>query len=166
MKTKELTISAMLTMVLYGAYILFSQVLYLEAVTFVTLLIALLFPLKISVLAAFSFGILNILLNGLFPWTIMYLILFPLYMLIGNKLKNKILSSELMMVIVVFLFSFLLGQLVDLPFVLFSGKLTAIYLLLGFKTSLIQGFISAMLANFLFKKAYDRIYRYLRGKNL
>lgn len=166
MKTKELTITAMLCMIMYGAFILFSQVLYLEAITFVTILMAVIFPLKITLTASICFGLIHILLNGLFPWTIMYMILFPLYTFIAYNLRNQIIKSELFQVIICFLFSFLLGQLVELPFVLFSGKATWLYLLVGLKTSLIQGFISVLLANFLFTQAYDRINKYIRGKQL
>lgn len=166
MKVKEITLCAMLCMIMYGSYILLSGVLYLEAVTFTTILIAVLFPLKLSLTAAFCFGLINILLQGIFPWSIMYLIIFPLYVLVAYRLRESIITSELVQVVICFLFSFLIGQFADLPYILFSGKITIVYMLIGLKTSLIQGFLSALLANFLFKKAYDRIYKYLKGVGL
>jgi len=47
--------------------------------------------------------------------------------------------------------SFLTGQLVQLPFMLISEKITVIYVLMGLKTSLIQGFMSMALCAICYK---------------
>ena len=49
------------------------------------------------------------------------------------------------------LLSFMTGQLLQLPYMLVSSKVTAFYLLAGLKTSLIQGGLSAVLCFVLFQ---------------
>ena len=53
--------------------------------------------------------------------------------------------------------SFATGQLLDLPFILFSPKVTLIYIVLGLKTSVIQGLVSALEALFLLDPLLDRL---------
>ena len=48
-------------------------------------------------------------------------------------------------------FSFLTGQLVDLPFLLLSDTVTVLYMLMGLKTSLIQGCLTFLVLLFLFE---------------
>lgn len=164
MKPKQLATVALLVALMYIAYSLFSLVLYLEVITFVTVLIACLFPLKIAMMASFCFGLLHIVLNGIFPWTVMFILIFPMYSFLGYTLKRFLIQNGTLTILIGFMFSFLIGQLVDLPYLLFSGKITVLYLMVGLKTSLMQGLLSAFLYAFLFKKAYDRIDKALKGK--
>lgn len=150
MSVRQLTRIALMACLQYVVFTMFSQILYLEAVTLVTLLFAVVFPLKEAMLASVIFALINMLTRGIMPWTFMYLLLFPSYSLIAYQLRNVMKRNTEWAVMLCFLFSFLLGQLVDLPFLLFSGKITMIYLLMGLKTSLIQGFLSACEAAFLF----------------
>lgn len=162
MKPTVLTRIAMMACMQYAVFTMFSQVLYLEAVTLITLLFAVVFPLRESMLASVIFACVNMLTRGVMPWTIMYLILFPLYSLLGYSMRSLLISRNEWTVLICFLFSFLLGQLVDLPFILFSGKITMIYMLMGLKTSLIQGFLSACEAAFLFDPLYRQLIK-IRG---
>lgn len=162
MKPSVLTRIAMMACMQYVVFTMFSQVLYLEAVTLITLLFAVVFPLRESMLASVIFACVNMLTRGVMPWTIMYLILFPLYSLLGYTLRTLLISRNEWTLLICFLFSFLLGQLVDLPFILFSGKITMIYMLMGLKTSLIQGFLSACEAAFLFDPLYRQLMK-IRG---
>lgn len=157
MKTKQLTRIAFLACILMVSYLSFSQILYLEVVTFVTMVIAVCFPLKESLWAALIFGLLVILFQGLFIWNVMYAVIFPIYVLIAYILRKKLLQYNSLAIIVGFCFSFLLGQLLDLPFLLFSKEVTYLYWLMGLKTSLIQGVLSAVQATFLFEPFCARI---------
>ena len=47
--------------------------------------------------------------------------------------------------------AFLTGQLVDLPFLLFSKTITMLYLVMGLKTSLIQGCLTFIVTLFLWE---------------
>lgn len=75
-----------------------------------------------------------------------------------------LIKSHVAQILICFLFSFLLGQLVDLPFLLFSDKVTMLYLLLGLKTSLIQGVITAIEAALFFDAFYTRINKVMEVK--
>lgn len=93
----------------------------------------------------------------------MDLLLFPTYVWICHGLKKPLIQSSWLSILVCFLLSFLLGQLIDLPFLLFSKEVTVLYWVMGLKTSLIQGFISAVLTAFLFEPVCDRIHK-LQGE--
>ena len=79
MKASQLTRIAIMACLQYVVFTMFSQILYLEAVTLITLLFAVVFPLKESMLASAVFALINMLTRGILPWTIMYLVLFPCY---------------------------------------------------------------------------------------
>ena len=162
MKASQLTRIAIMACLQYVVFTMFSQILYLEAVTLITLLFAVVFPLKESMLASAVFALINMLTRGILPWTIMYLVLFPCYSFTVYHLRNMLIGRNEWTICICFLFSFLLGQLVDLPFLLFSGKITMIYMLMGLKTSLIQGFLSACEAAFLFDPLYRQLIK-IRG---
>ena len=69
-----------------------------------------------------------------------------------RRLQQEILKQTFLRTgIHLWLLSFLTGQLVQLPFMLISGKITAIYILMGLKTSLIQGFMSMALCAICYK---------------
>lgn len=163
MKTRELTHIALLACIMYVGFVSFSSVLYLEVITVITVLIGVTFKLKESLMASLVFAMINLLTNGIFPWTIMYLILFPCFSFLSYALRNLLIKSHVTQILICFLFSFLLGQLVDLPFMLFSGKVTMLYLLLGLKTSLIQGVITAIEAALFFDTFYIRIKKVMEG---
>ena len=57
--------------------------------------------------------------------------------------------------------SFLTGQLLQLPFMLFSKKVTLIYIIMGLKTSIIQGVLSFLVCWLLFERV-NRILEKLR----
>ena len=164
MNTKQLTHIAFLACIMMVAYLSFSSVLYLEILTFTALVIAVCLPLKESLMASFIFGLLMILLQGIFPWTVMYLVIFPVYVFFAYHLRKLLFLQSWLPVLINFLYSFLLGQLLDLPFLLFSKEATYLYWLMGIKTSLIQGCLSAAIAAFLFEPVCDRINKILGGK--
>ena len=76
---------------------------------------------------------------------------FPLYGWIFSKsrdfLKKRLWANALL----AGFFSFLTGQLVDLPFLLFSKTVTILYLVMGLKTSLIQGCLKFIVTLFLWE---------------
>ena len=147
----------------YVVFTMFSQIIYLEAVTLVTVLFAVTFERREAVMASVVFALINLLTRGIMPWTIMYLILFPLYSGLAGLCRTLIEQHGEASIFVCFLFSFLLGQLVDLPFILFSGKITLLYMLMGLKTSAIQGFITGIEAAFLFEPLARQL-RKIKGR--
>ena len=67
----------------------------------------------------------------------MYCLIYPLYSLFIGCSRKFLNRHFLALVFTCGFLSFLTGQLVQLPFMLISGKITAIYILMGLKTSLI-----------------------------
>lgn len=157
MKVRELSRVAFLAAMLYVGFVMFSSILYLEVVTLMIILYGSCLPLKESTMAGFIFGLIYLLSQGIFPRTLMYMIIFPSYACIAYLARNSLKSHSSLAIPLCFICSFALGQLVDLPFLLFSNKITLIYILLGVKTSLIQALITATQAYFLFEPCQRRL---------
>ena len=81
----------------------------------------------------------------------MYCLIYPLYSLIVGCSRNFLNRHFFVLVFTCGFLSFLTGQLVQLPFMLISDKITLIYMLLGLKTSLIQGGMSMALCAICYK---------------
>lgn len=165
MKVRELSRVAILAAMLYVGFVMFSSILYLEVVTLMIVVYGSCLPLKESTMAGFIFGFLYLLSNGIFPWTVMYILIFPLYAFIGYLFRHHLRTYPHVSVLLCFFLSFLLGQLIDIPFLLFSNKITFLYILLGIKTSLIQGLVSAMQAYFLFEVCQKRFIQLNKSSN-
>lgn len=150
MGVKQLTRIALMASILEVVFISFSQILYLEAITLTIALFACVFDRKDAFWSSVIFGLLNLIIQGVSIWTFAYVLIFPLYSLLFSCTKKILLKYRWMIVVLVGLCSFGTGQLLDLPFILFSPKVTLIYVMLGLKTSIIQGCISALEALFLF----------------
>ena len=148
---KELCVISIIACIEAVVFTSFSQVLYLEAITLTILMFAVVFKKRISLMGAVVYGLVNMVINGITPWTFMYFLIFPCYtalvILMKPVLKDHVLGYSLLCG----LLSFMTGQLLQLPYMLVSSKVTAFYLLAGLKTSLIQGGLSAVLCFVLFQ---------------
>lgn len=130
----------------------FSFILYIEFITFTVVIFAMIFSRRMAILSSVVFGILNmILIQGITPWSIGYLIIYPMYSLIISSFKPILRNHFILLCIVCGFFSFLTGQLLQLPFMLFSKYLTIFYIIAGLKTSLIQGMVSSISCMVLYK---------------
>ncbi len=165
MKVKDLTKTSLFGCLQFLVFYLFSDILYLEMITITTVLIALVFPRKQSVYGSIVFGVLNILLKqGLTSWSIMYLLIYPTYSLITSFIKNKKLRNNIYFIaFIAFFFSFMTGQLVQLPYMLVAKNITYIYILIGLKTSIIQASITGIITLFLYKPLYKTLKK-IEGK--
>ncbi|MBM6831290.1 cytochrome B [Faecalicoccus acidiformans] len=165
MTVKELCVIAIIGAIEFVVFTSFSFILYLECITFTVLIFSVVFPIKIAVSGAVVFDLLNIvLIQGITPWSLCYLGIYPVYSWIFSTWKQPLPKKLWLLAFVCAFFSFLTGQLLQLPFLLFSKTLTILYLILGLKTSLIQGALSAMICLFLYhptKKALCAIERKL-----
>ncbi len=141
MTIKKLSLNAILASLLFVVYLTFSQILYLEFLTFSIILISLNVPRKDAILIVVTFVILVWLVYGINLWSLMYLIIYPGFAFLISVSKKIIKKSEYYVAITGFTFALLAGNLIDLPFILFSKELTLIYLVLGFKTTLVQAVI-------------------------
>lgn len=151
MSVRQLVQAALLGALELVVFTAFSGILYLEAVTFTIVCVALCLDRRIAVLSSVCFCVLNMLLiQGLTPWSLMYLAIYPLYSLGVSCLRTRHMTS-LQAALVTGCLSFLTGQLLQIPWMLFSRVLAAGYLLLGLQTSLIQGGLSAILTLCLFR---------------
>ena len=164
MTAKQLARIALMAAMMQVVFTMFSGILYLEAITLTVAVIAVAFDRKESVLAALVFTLTNMLVQGVSIWTFAYCLVYPSYALIFSCLKNVILKHRWLAVVMIGLCSFATGQLLDLPFILFSPKVTMIYILLGLKTSFLQGALSALEALFLFDPLVDRLTKLERKK--
>lgn len=151
MNVRQMAHIALMGAILYAVFQAFSNILYLEMITFTILCFAHTFTRKEVVISCVLFACIQILLNGLTLWNVAYLLIFPLYGWIFSKsrdlLKNHLWANALLSGF----FSFLTGQLVDLPFLLFSKTVTMLYMLMGLKTSLIQGCLTFIVTLFLWE---------------
>lgn len=149
MKTKELTKIAMFAGMYEVVFLTFSNILYLELITFTLCICSLMLPKKTAIYSALCFGILHMLLQGVTPWTLIYALIYPSYAYMIQMGKTFLKKHEIVFCLVVGLFSFCTGQLLDLPYLLVSKQVTMFYLLMGLKTSLIQSGISCIAAMIL-----------------
>ena len=79
MKTRELTRIALMGTILYVVFQAFSDILYLEMITFTILAFSQVFTRREPVLSCLFFAAVHLLLHGLLFWHLAYLILFPPY---------------------------------------------------------------------------------------
>lgn len=151
MAVKKISTIAFLAAIQFIVFTSFSSILYLECITLTTVVFAMTFTRGESVLASICFCTLNFLIQGVTPWSLMYLLIFPSYSLLISLTKNLLKQHFILLVITCGVLSFLTGQLVQIPFLLVSKTITSLYLLLGFKTSLFQGVLSGWICFFLYK---------------
>lgn len=151
MNVRTLTKIAIMASIQSVVFTIFSQILYLEGITFTVCLFACAFRKNEAILASFIFGMVNMLVQGINIWTMMYVLIYPTYSFIVSSLKPILLKRLGLMVFVCGVLSFATGQLLDLPFILFSKEVTIFYILLGLKTSLIQGCLSALMCLLIFE---------------
>jgi len=155
MRTDEMTRIAFLACIEFIIFTSFLDLLYLECITMTIVLFALVFCKKESFWAAVIFGLINMIVRqGVNPWSLMYLIVYPSYTLFVGLMKPILLHHPIRFGILTGFLSFLTGQILQLPFILFSKKVTIFYILMGLKTSLLQGIISGMAAGLLYPPLY------------
>lgn len=159
MTTRELTRIAMMGTLLYIVFHAFSNILYLELITFTILSFSQVFAKRDTVLACVLFASLHMLLHGVLIWNIAYLLIFPAYGYLFASMKRLFKGHLLVTALAAGICSFLIGQLVDLPFILFSKTITVLYLLLGLKTSLIQGSLTFIATLFLYEPVQNVLMR-------
>lgn len=157
MKTNQLTRIAFMAAILVCVFQLFAQVLYLECITFTIVVFACVFPRKESVLSCVVFACLNMLFMGITPWTFMYLLIYPAYALGISCASKWLLEHRLVLYLICGFCSFLTGQLLDLPYLMFSGNITMLYILMGLKTSILQGILSFLVCMLLFDPMVARL---------
>lgn len=138
MSTRDLTTTALLAAVLYIVYTLGSFVPYVELFNFMLVVYGVYFKRKQAWMATVLFALLLIITRGLSPWTMMYFLLFPQYVLIYSWLKGKT-NSDIMFAIAGGFFAFCCGTIIDLPYIVVSDlgyEALVARLLLGFQVSL------------------------------
>lgn len=160
MKTKELTRIAFMAAILVCVFQACAQILYLELITFTIIVYGCAFPKKEAILSCLIFGLCNVLFMGINPWTLMYVIIYPCYAWLVSSTRRITQKHPLLLCLLCGFLSFLCGQLLDLPYLLFSGKITILYILMGLKTSLMQGIISFLVCLFLFEPIIKRLQLY------
>ena len=151
MNVRQMAHMALMAAILYAVFQAFSNILYLEMITFTILCFAHVFTRKEVVVSCILFACIQILLNGLTLWNIAYLLIFPVYGWIFSKSRRFLKKHGFANALLAGFFSFLTGQLVDLPFLLFSKTVTMLYMLMGLKTSLIQGCLTFIVTLFLWE---------------
>lgn len=157
MKARQLTRIALMAASMVCVFQLFSHILYLELITFTIVLYAMNTSRKEAVMSCVIFACLNMLFLGITPWTCMYLIIYPVYALIISINQHYFNRHLLCLCLLCAFLSFLCGQLLDLPFLLFDKHITLLYWISGLKTSLIQGILSFLSCLFLYEPLSKRI---------
>lgn len=162
MSVYSLCIIALLASLEYVSFVLFSNFLYLEVITFLVVFVAMMFDLKESVFSSLIFALILILIQGFTFWNGMYLVIYPLYSFIISISKNFLHKHVKLLSVICGILSFLTGQLLQLPFLLVNKNVTIYYILAGLKTSLVQGVVSGILCYLLFESLKKRIGRMIR----
>ncbi len=157
MTVKQLTKIALMSASMVCVFQIFSNILYLELITFTIVLYAMTSSKREAILSCVIFACLNMLFLGITPWTCMYLMIYPLYALVVVLFKGFLNKHLLCLCLLCGFLSFLCGQLLDLPFLLFSKHVTLLYWISGLKTSLIQGILSFLSCLFLYEPLSKRI---------
>ena len=142
MSIKRISLCAILAALLFVIYMSFSQILYLEFVTFTIVLFALNIPKWDNVWIVCVFVCLIWLVYGIGPWSLMYMIVYPGFTIILSLLKPLIKKHIYLIALLAFIIGLLAGNLIDLPFLLISKEVTVVYILMGIKTTIIQGLIA------------------------
>lgn len=150
MTVRSLTRIAIMASIQCVVFTMFSQILYLEGITFVVCLFACVFERKEVVFASLIFALVNMLIQGFTIWTMMYALIYPSYSFIVATFKNVWLNNRVGIIILCGVLSFATGQLMEIPFLLFSKAATVFYIVLGLKTSIVQGCLSAMMCLLIF----------------
>ena len=161
--TQRLTRIAFVAAIFYVGFRMFADILYLEMITFLLFVFAQVLPRREVVAAAGLCALLQLLLHGIMLWNIAYLLIFPSYACLFSLGRNW---SEKHLSIVPFvgaLASFLIGQLVELPFLLVGKTITWVYLLMGLKTSLLQAGLSFVVFLFLYEPLKNKLKRIIRS---
>ncbi|HAX72360.1 MAG TPA: hypothetical protein DCY20_02420 [Firmicutes bacterium] len=141
MSVKDITKISMLAALIFTIYLSGSMIMYVELFNFTVLLYGVTLPKKTAYLSLIVFCSLLILVYGLQVWTLMYLVVFPQYILIYHLVGSKV-KSEYVLASVGFILAFACGTLIDLPFIIMSGltsKALILRLLLGFQVSFGNG---------------------------
>lgn len=137
MKTNEIIRVALLSAILLVVQVTFSGILYVEFFNFMIVLYAVSFKLKESYLSVIVTSILMILVFGFGLWSIMYLIVFPQYVLIYSYVYKKTNSDIVLGILATFL-ALISGTLIDLPILISTGVFNKIFLvrfLMGLQVS-------------------------------
>lgn len=135
---REMARCAVLGTLFYIVFHLFSNVLYAEGITLTLFVCAQVFKRKEVLAGTMVFALLQLFFHGFMIWNMTYAVIFPLYALWFYSLNRLAAKHEWVAWTTGALAAFLLGQLVDLPFLVFGKTVTIVYILLGMKTSLIQ----------------------------
>ena len=165
MKVKDVCLIAAMAAIEMVVFTSFSFVLYLECITFTIILFAMTFTRKQAVFAAIVFTILNLSIQGVTPWSMMYCLIYPLYSFLIATLRPFLNKHFLCLVFLCALLSFLSGQLVQLPFMLISKKVTLLYILSGLQVSIPQGIVSGIFCFICYKPVYNILHR-IETRNL
>ncbi len=162
--TKELVICAISGALLFISFTLCSNILYLEIITNMVVLLSMVYKRKLAILSVVVFSFTLLLSVGFQIYTVMYLLVYVLYSIITIAIKEYLLAHPYFKYAYIGVLSFLTGQILQLPWMLISKKATLYYMLMGLKTSLIQGGISFIFALLVFDVLYDRLKKILKGE--
>lgn len=159
MNTRQITKIAFMAATLICVFQLFANVLYLEGITFTVVLYGTCFKRKEAVLACVIFACLNFCFIGITPWSCMYLLIYPGYAYLVTCMRGMFDLHPICLPIICGFFAFLSGQLLDLPFLLFSREVTILYWFMGLKTSLIQGILGFLQCVLLYDPLARQLHR-------
>jgi len=153
MKTSEITRIAVLATMLYIIHRIGGLILYVEWVNFTIMLYGVYLKRKEAWLSVVVFCFLVMLTEGIAPWSLAYLVVFPQYVFIYSFFKDRV-KNEYYIAGLGFILAFMCGTLIDLPFMLSAGldfKAFIARLLMGFQVSLGNGAVTFISAMYLLK---------------
>ncbi|WP_297521903.1 hypothetical protein [uncultured Clostridium sp.] len=153
MSAKEITRTSALAVFLYVVYFLGSFVDYIELVSFIILVYGTTLKTRVSYFAVVVFTLIVMLTKGIGPWSIMYLVVFPQYILLYSFVAN-ITKNRIVYFILAGILSFLLGTFIELPYLLTGGlygKALLLKIFMGFQVSIGNVACTVVAAIFLYE---------------
>lgn len=166
MKVKTLTVNAMLGALLFAIYFTFSQILYLEFVTFTIILFAMCTPRYNSVMITVIFVFLVWFAYGIGIWSLMYMIIYPGFALLFCLLRKVLKNNLWLLAFSAFMMGLLAGNLIDLPVLLMAKEITPFYILLGLQTTITQGAVAAIAIIILYEPLSSSLERIINSNQV
>ncbi len=163
LKTQTLTRVAFAAALLVCVYYAFNQIVYLELVTATLLLYAVNFKTRDAFLISIVFSMVILIMYGPQSFAIMYMVIFPIYTLLSSLLRKVIVNHLIFAALYAGFFSFILGTLVDLPYLLLSGKATLIYLISGLQVGIPKAMATVVVIVFAFEPLNNILKQILKG---
>ena len=114
MKTKEIVLIAIIIAIYYVVFSSFSIIPYVELLTLTITLFSMFFNKRIIIFSSIGFCTVNLLVHGIYIWSLGYFLIYPLYSLILHIQREKMKKRARSIPILIGMIAFLQGPIMVL----------------------------------------------------